>query len=221
MIKRNTIVAIFLLIVILGAVVWYLSKNINIRVPSSQSNNQTNNQTTQGTNSSPSSAALLTSTEETGSLTTVSNGTVQLYENNNLGISIIVPKNWILDSIYNKNVIAFKSPVDAAASYQQNRQQLESLGIQEEEWVQNSQTLQIKYYKDFQTWYNSEDKVGPAGCSTVKECYQQDGDFKTDDILDDGMPISGRNGMISLAGLVGAVGVYVIGRNRGREGKGI
>ena len=46
-------------------------------------------------------------------------------------------------------------------------------------------------------------------------------DFKTEDLLDDGMPVSGRNGMISLAGLVGAVGVYVIGRNRGREGKGI
>ena len=45
--------------------------------------------------------------------------------------------------------------------------------------------------------------------------------FKTGGALDDGMPISGRNGMISLAGLVGAVGVYVIGRNRGREGKGI
>ena len=43
-------------------------------------------------------------------------------------------------------------------------------------------------------------------------------DFKTEDLLDDGMPVSGRNGMISLAGLVGAVGVYAIGRNRGREG---
>ena len=80
-------------------------------------------------------------------------------------------------------------------------------------------------------WYNSSGQLCADGAAIlltmegVTEFASKSGereisidDFKTDDILDDGMPISGRNGMISLAGLVGAAGAYVIGRNRGREG---
>lgn len=151
--NKNIYVFIAVLIILIaGAFGIYKYKKHEAVSPKTTDITQTGNSSTDTQNNQPKE---LTSSADIGTLTLAQNGNDQLYQNDNLGIQLAVPKNWTLDHIYSKDDIIFRDPANP-----------------------DVYALEIKYYKDFQTWYNSPDKTGPANCTSIKQCFEQDGDYQ-------------------------------------------
>jgi len=182
--KKIYIVISLLAILIIAAVVFKLQNNKpkNIYSPDTHQGKDSIVVVTTTPTSNTFQPTPLTSVKDIGSLTPSDNRQAQLYKNLYLGIQITIQKNWILEDIYDKNFINFKDPIDAEINYQKNKQQLSQQGITAENWVHDSQTLEIKHYNDFSSWLKADDTARPSDCTSIKECFQNDPAFTIHEI---------------------------------------